>query len=116
MGNLTGWTLVLLAGTLNCAGNLLLKQSRLQAGGSSLSELLLSPWFLGGLGCYGINVIVFAMALDRLPISVAYPVLAGLGFLLIAILAKWLFGETVAPIQWLGVGLILIGIILATRS
>ena len=116
MGNLTSWTLVLIAGTLNCAGNLLLKQSRLQTSGLNLLDFLLSPWFLSGLACYGVNVIVFAMALDRLPISVAYPVLAGLGFMLIAILARWLFGETVSQIQWLGVSLILIGIILATRS
>ncbi|MDR1578249.1 MAG: hypothetical protein LBT86_08530 [Deltaproteobacteria bacterium] len=34
---------------------------------------------------FGINVILFAKALDKLPVSVAYPVFAGLGFLLATI-------------------------------
>src|SRR4051794_16191821 len=43
------WLLVLGAGLSSCAGNLMLKQSRLTAPEAGLRALLLSPWFLGGL-------------------------------------------------------------------
>jgi len=71
MGSLTlhwtAWLLVLTAGINSCIGNLLLKKSRLVArGDEGLFDLLLSPWFIGGLLFYGINVILFAKALEKL--------------------------------------------------
>ena len=115
---LTGWALVFTAAILNGGGSLLLKQSRLKAAeiaDQSFGGLLFSPWFIGGLACYGINVILFAKALEKLPVSVAYPVLAGASLALIGFVAALLFHEKLAAIHWAGATLILIGIILITR-
>jgi multidrug transporter EmrE-like cation transporter len=65
---------------------------------------------------FGINIIIFTKSLDKIPISVAYPVLAGLGFSLLAITGNLLFGERLAGVQLWGVGLILAGIIMVSRS
>ena len=111
-----GWSLVLLAAVLNGAGSLLLKQSRLKAADPGLLAQLLSPWFIGGLACYGINVILFARALDKLAVSLAYPVLAGASFVLISALAAWLFHERLNPMQWTGAVFIVVGIFLVARA
>jgi drug/metabolite transporter (DMT)-like permease len=42
--------------------------------------------------------------------TVVYPVVRGTGPLFTVIGAYWLFGETFAPMQWLGVGVLLSGI------
>lgn len=59
---------------------------------------------------------LFAKALDKLPVSAAYPVLAGLGFSLIAISGSWFFGERLGLNQYIGLGMILAGIIIMSRS
>ncbi len=113
---LIGWLLVLLAAVLNGAGSLLLKQSRLRvAPDTGLVAQLLSPWFLAGLACYGVNVILFARALDNLKVSLAYPVLAGASFVIISASAAWLFHERLGAVQWAGAVFILVGIFLVAR-
>ncbi len=111
------WLLVLAAGANSCIGNLLLKKSQLEAApGEGFFALLLSPWFIGGLVFYGINVVLFAKALDELSVSVAYPVLAGSGFALLALSAAWIYGEQLSGTQYVGIGVILLGVILLARS
>lgn len=104
------WMLVLAAGVNSCIGNLLLKQSRLANHESGLGALLFSPWFIGGLAFYGINVILFAKALDHLPVSSAYPVLACAGFALLGVASYWLFRERLGAMQIVGMVLIVAGI------
>lgn len=110
------WSLVLAAGVNTCIGNLLLKQSRRVPNEPGFFSLFFSPWFIGGLVFFGINVILFTKALEKLPVSAAYPVLAGLGFSLIAVFSNLLFGERLGFNQWLGIGMILAGIIIISRS
>jgi multidrug transporter EmrE-like cation transporter len=114
--NWDAWVLVFIAGINTCIGNLFLKQSRLVATDRSLFSMLFSPWFIGGLLFFGINVIIFTKSLDKLPVSIAYPVLAGLGFSLLAISGNLLFGERLVGSQLWGVALILAGIIIVSRS
>ncbi|MEA5499909.1 DMT family transporter [Limnoraphis robusta] len=113
--NISGWGFVLIAAINNSIGSLLLKKSRLVATDPSLIGLLLSPWFIAGLCVYGINVILFAKALEKLPVSVAYPVFAAIGFSLIALGGGWFFGEQLEINQWIGLGMILAGIIIMSR-
>jgi len=110
------WSLVFAAGVNTCIGNLLLKQSRRVSSDPGFFSLLLSPWFIGGLVFFGVNVILFTKALEKLPVSAAYPVLAGLGFSLIAIFSSWFFGERLGVNQWIGMGMIVAGMILISRS
>ena len=51
-------------------------------------------------------------ALDYLPVSIAYPALAGLGFLFLSISANFIFGEIFNFVQFIGIIFITIGIIL----
>jgi multidrug transporter EmrE-like cation transporter len=55
------------------------------------------------------------MALSRVEVSVAYPLLS-VGYVVNAIAAWYLFGEAVTPMRLAGIGIIIIGVCLVTRS
>lgn len=115
-GNWVGWAFVFMTGMLNCAGSLMLKQSRLNGGEPGLVPLLLSPWFIGGLCFYGLSVLCFATALEKLPVSIAYPSQTGFGFTLVILAAWWLFREQLTGNQYLGLAAIAFGIFMLARS
>ncbi len=111
---------------LNAAAQLLLKagarsagEITLSAGGAALwrtaSGLAMHPGILGGLACYAVSVVVWIVALSRVPVSIAYPMLS-IGYVVNALLAWWLFGENVNLQRWLGIGVIIVGVVIVARS
>jgi multidrug transporter EmrE-like cation transporter len=73
------------------------------------------PRILGGIGCYVVSLSCWILALTRVEVSVAYPMVA-LGFALNAALAWWMLGEAVTPIRMLGIGIIIVGVWVVARS
>ncbi|HRY16521.1 MAG: 4-amino-4-deoxy-L-arabinose transferase [Candidatus Competibacteraceae bacterium] len=74
-----------------------------------------NPHFLGGFACYGVSVLVWIVALSRVPVSIAYPMLS-IGYVVNALAAGYLFGEALTGGRWLGIGFIIIGVVLLARS
>ena len=79
------------------------------------TKLASSPFILGGLACYGISVVVWILALSRVPVSVAYPLLS-IGYIVNAIAAWMLFGESLTAQKLIGIGFIMVGVILVART
>jgi multidrug transporter EmrE-like cation transporter len=109
---------------LNAAAQLLLKAGTNVLGVITLTRdnwvgqfgrMALEPHLLGGLACYGVSVIVWILGLSRVPVSIAYPMLS-LGYIVNAVAAHYLFGESVTIARWLGIGFIVLGIWLVARS
>lgn len=100
---------LLLAIALGVAGQLWFKQAMSQ--GAGFVRSLLSPVLIGGLFAYGLSTLCYLFALRRLPLSLAVPSLA-LGYVLTAVLAVWLLGERLQPVQWAGILLTIIGVVL----
>lgn len=108
---------------LNAAANLMMKvgandqSGGLMAGGllGAIKTVLTSPVLLGGLICFGANAALYMYALQspRLKISIAYPIMVGGGYAIIALLAATLpnLKERLTPGQWVGVVLIMTGVI-----
>ncbi len=117
--------LVLLVGVLlNAGAQLLLKAGvkPLGAIGSTpgtllpgLAHALAQVPVIAGLGCYVLSVAVWLVALSRVDVSLAYPMLS-LGYVVNALAAWWLFGEAVGPMRFAGIGFILIGVLVVARS
>lgn len=117
--------LFLLTGVLLNAGAQLL----LKAGTNALGVITLStdnwlaqfgrtamePHIGGALACYVVSVVVWIMGLSRVPVSIAYPMLS-LGYIVNAVAAHYLFGESVTLSRWLGIGFIVVGVWLVARS
>jgi len=109
---------------LNAAAQLLLKAGTNALGVITLTRgnwagefgrMAIEPHVLGGLACYGVSVIVWILGLSRVPVSIAYPMLS-LGYVVNAVAAHYLFGESVTIARWLGIGFIIIGVWLVARS
>ena len=78
-------------------------------------QLSTSPAFWLALLAYGVSVGVWVVGLSRLPVSQAYPVLS-VGYIIAALLAWMVLGETVSLERWAGIGLIVAGVLFVSGS
>lgn len=116
--------LILTGVLLNAVAQLLLK-----AGSRAIADLTLNfsnawtiveriainPPILAGLVCYAFSVVVWILALSRVPVSVAYPMLS-IGYVVNAIAAWFLFGEDLSSARLAGIGVIIVGVWLVARN
>lgn len=118
------FALVLTGVLLNAAAQLLLKAGARHVGAFEFSVAnvipvgakLITNWpIIGGLGCYVVSVVVWILALSRVDVSIAYPMLS-IGYVVNAGLAWWLFGEAVTPMRMIGIAIICIGVFIVARS
>ena len=72
-------------------------------------------YFAAGAACYVLSLFVWIVGLSRVPVSMAYPLLS-VGYIINAVAAHYLLGETVTLGRWLGIGFIVIGVWLVARS
>jgi multidrug transporter EmrE-like cation transporter len=111
--SLASFAIILVGVLLNAAAQLLLK-----AGTNAMPlglRLAIEPHILGGLACYVISVVVWVIALSRVPVSIAYPMLS-IGYVVNAVAAWYLLGETLTPMRLTGIGIIIAGVFLVARS
>ena len=121
--NATSFSLLMTGVLLNAGAQLLLKAGTNSVGVFEFSRdnivpvgwrLATEPHIVGGLACYVISVVIWVMALSRVEVSVAYPLLS-IGYVVSAVAAYFLFGETLGSMRWLGIGFIVIGVWLISR-
>ena len=116
---------ILLTGVLlNAGAQLLLKAGVKPLGAIGTAPGTLLPGLaramsqgpvLAGLGCYVLSVGLWLVALSRVDVSLAYPRLS-LGYVVNAIAAWYLFGEAVGALRFAGIALILLGVLVVSRS
>ena len=80
-----------------------------------VSMIFRSPLVLLGLIFYALGALAWIAVLTKLDLSVAYPFLA-LNFVFVTVAARFILGETVPPLRWLGILVIIGGILLVARS
>lgn len=105
--------LVLICAILGALGQLFFK-----IGSASISPhpiyWIKNPSLLIGAFLYLIAAILFITALRHENLSILYPVLAT-SYIWVTVLSTLVLGESFPPIKWLGIGLIISGIILIVR-
>lgn len=116
--------LVLTGVLLNAVAQLLLKAGAGALAGIELraanamaiaGRLVFNLPVIGGLACYAISVVVWVLALSRVEVSIAYPMLS-VGYVVNAVAAWWLFGENLNAARIAGIGIILVGVWVLARS
>jgi multidrug transporter EmrE-like cation transporter len=122
--NITTFAFILTGVLLNAIAQLLLK-----AGTNAIGVIHLTAenWFstgikvatqlpiLGGLSCYVISVLVWIVALSRVDVSIAYPMIS-IGYIVNAIGAWYFLGEVISTQRILAIGVIVVGVIVLMRS
>ncbi len=97
---------------LGVAGQMLLKAG---AGGETLLQQFLSPQSIVGLALYVGAAFFYMLALRKIPVSVAFPSVS-LSYVVVAVLAFWLYGEALTLPKIAGIAMVCIGVILITRT
>ncbi|MEO8626612.1 MAG: hypothetical protein ABI612_00720 [Betaproteobacteria bacterium] len=118
--SLVGASLVLLTAALTMAANLLMRAGVDAAGGfsaggasqvvSSLVRLFMQPRFTAGFFLYFLASVVWFRVVATEPLSVAYPILVSLTFILVTGGAVLVFSEPVSLRKVAGLAVILAGI------
>ena len=76
---------------------------------------ILTPWVFTGFLCYGLSSLLYLVALSRLDLSYAYPLVA-LGYVIVTVLAWRLLGETVPLMRVAGLAIICLGVLVLALS
>jgi len=105
---------VLLSAALNAIGQILFKAAAAHPK-ASLFSLFLRVETWGGLVVYGLSAVCWLWVLSRAPLSLAYPILS-LTFPIVVGLSAFFFSESILPMRWAGVGLIVVGVSLLART
>ena len=122
--NITTFAFILAGVCLNAVAQLLLKAGTNAVGAIHLTS---QNWFatglklatqlpiLGGLTCYVISVGVWIIGLSRVDVTIAYPMLS-MGYIISAVGAWYFMGEAISAQRLLAIGIIIVGVVLLTRS
>jgi drug/metabolite transporter (DMT)-like permease len=111
--------LLIVAVTLDAVlGQLLLKRALAALGGraalATMSKFILdaatSPWIYASLAVQGLGYFLWMMLISREKLGVA-TASVGAGFYFLMPLCGWMiYGESLSNLQWLGIGLITMGV------
>ena len=120
----TNWLLVLGAVLLGTLAQLLLKAGTTAVGPFAFSsanllpvgwQLATQPLIMGGILAYGLSLIIWIMALSRVEVSIAYPMVS-IGYVLTAIAAWQFLGESLSAMRIAGISVIMVGVFIVARS
>lgn len=91
------------------AGQVLLKAGSVRTG--DVAAQLFDPYTLAGLVAYGLAAIFYIAAIKKIPISLAFPTVS-VSYVAVALIAHYIWGETLGLPQLAGILLIIAGIVL----
>ena len=88
---------------------------QLALNGDSLKQIASQAWVWAGLAIFAVSAVLWLFALSRANLSFAYP-FAALGYVIIVIASILFLDEHVQPLTWVGVALIIGGILLIAQG
>lgn len=100
---------------LAAIGQLVLKTGMNQVGVFNLIKSFTNPMVLLGLVFYGMSLILWMLVLTKENLSFVYPLVA-FSYVVTVTLSKFILHEPVPTLRWLGLGVIVIGILLVAKS
>ena len=122
--NLVSFGLIFTGVMLNAAAQILMKTGTNAIGHFEFSAAnilpigmkLASEWhIIVALCCYALSVVIWILALSRVPVSIAFPMLS-MAYVVNAIAAWYLLGEAFNPTKLAGMAVIIVGVIILSRA
>jgi drug/metabolite transporter (DMT)-like permease len=117
--------LVLVAGLLGGTGHVLLAKGMKTIGdlteasaervGGMVGNVIGNPWVLAGVVLQASFFFLYLTLLSRADVSKVLPMTA-FDYIVVAVLAQVLLAEPVTPARWAGIGFIVLGVFLVSRT
>ena len=83
---------------------------------AGIFKILLNPWIIIGLGMFGISFFFMAAALSRTDLTLAYPMMSGLVYIILLFVGFFIFREKITMLRIMGIGANLLGITMLTMK
>ncbi|MBN3787929.1 small multidrug resistance protein [Burkholderia sp. Ac-20353] len=108
------WLIVIASGIFGGLASVLLRIAALK--GIALGESSALPWIARGaaIGAYGIGFVLYAIALRKTTLGVAYPTMVAISMLVVLSFTA-LYEHLLKPLQAVGAVVVLIGVWMVTR-
>lgn len=122
--SLVSFSLIFIGVMLNAAAQILMKTGTNAVGyfEFSIENLLPIGWKLAtewhivaALFCYALSVVIWILALSRVPVSIAFPMLS-MAYVVNAVAAWYLLDEAFNPTKMVGIGVIILGVVIISRA
>jgi len=122
--SLVSFSLIFIGVMLNAAAQILMKAGTNSIGyfEFSMENILPIGWKLAtewhiatALFCYALSVVVWILALSRVPVSIAFPMLS-MAYVVNAVAAWYLLDEAFNPTKVVGMGVIILGVVIISRA
>lgn len=117
--------LVLIAGVLGGAGHVLLSKGMKTVGdlteaptsliGGMVGRTITNPWVVIGVVLQAVFFFLYLTLLSRAEVSKILPMTA-FDYIVVALLAQMVLAEPVTPARWTGIGFIVLGVFLVSRT
>jgi drug/metabolite transporter (DMT)-like permease len=117
--------IVLIAAALGGTGHVFLAKGMRPVGdlteapshriGGMVARAVSNPWLLFGVVLQASFFFIYLTLLSRADVSLVLP-LTAVDYIVVAILAQYMLGELVTPARWAGMGLIVAGVGLLSRT
>jgi multidrug transporter EmrE-like cation transporter len=112
----TSFLLLAASAVTNAMGSTIMKHAY---GGAPLAgsgiigaalRILLNPWTIAGIGCFGISFFFMAAALSGTDLTLAYPMMSAMVYLILLFVGAFVFHEKITLMRIGGMAFILAGI------
>ena len=122
--NLISFALIFTGVMLNAAAQILMKAGTNSIGYFEFNMANIVPvgmklateWHIVlALFCYALSVIIWILALSRVPVSIAFPLLS-MAYIVTAVAAWYLLGEALSLTKVAGIVVIILGVIIISRA
>lgn len=117
--------IVMIAAALGGTGHVLLAKGMRPVGdlteapshrlGAMVARAVSNPWLIFGVALQASFFFIYLTLLSRADVSLVLP-LTAIDYIVVAFLAQYILGEVVTPIRWAGMGLIVAGVGLLSRT
>ena len=71
-----------------------------------------SPGVIGAILIQGIGFTVWVVVVSRMKLGVAFAISGSFFYVLVALASWYLYGERLAPLQWMGIVLVSVGVLM----
>ncbi len=103
---------IIIAVLLGAVGQVFFKLGSASFKGNFFDHILLfitNKFLFAGLVLYGISTLIYVTTLQKIPLSVAYPLIS-IGYIFVLLLSYFFLGETLSLGKILGTVIIIIGV------
>lgn len=77
---------------------------------------LKNGYFFGALFFFAIALVLYALVLSKMSLSIAYPIMTSLGFVIVLGFSVWYLNEQLLWWQWLAIAMILLGVVVLSQG